>query len=342
MRIICAGASVLLLFSLVRAAEAEFLAFGPAPTRNFQPIQLIFLNLPFERAAALPAGDISLQVHSAESNVIATTQGPIESRLKFETNRTVVAARYGLTDLWEIGIDLPFISRFGGFLDPIIDEVEGVFGVGNIERDFYRNNTFGDFFVRRSEITLFEGNEETLEPGDFWISAKREVALGGRLPLLALRAAVKWPTGNPDKVTGSGEPDFALGIAAEYPIIDRLMVYGNLSVVFPPGPITPAELTLNPFLTQSFAAEYGFTNRWSAFLHQAVYQSPMHGTNTRLLDSDPVEIGLGVNFAWSKRLVFQLMAVDNISPVEPAADFSILLASKYRWPHETRADDEQP
>ena len=40
---------LLALSSPLEASEFEFA--GPAPTRNFQPIQLIFLNPPFETAA---------------------------------------------------------------------------------------------------------------------------------------------------------------------------------------------------------------------------------------------------------------------------------------------------
>ena len=57
----------------------------------------------------------------------------------------------------------------GGFLDPIIDEVEGVFGVGNVERDLYPNNSFGDFYVRKGQTKLFDGGKETLYPGDLAI-----------------------------------------------------------------------------------------------------------------------------------------------------------------------------
>jgi hypothetical protein len=324
-------AAILVGTCVVAHAQEPYRFVGPAPARNFQPIQFIFLHLPFERAATLGRGEIGVQLSSAEANEIATTQGRYESTLKFETNRTVLSGRYGLAPGWEVGLDLPFISRFGGFLDPVIDEIEYVFGVGNVERDLFPNNSFGAFDVKKNGVRVFHGDEETLELGDLWVSAKREFHLDPTWPVLALRAAVKAPTGDADKVTGSGKVDFGAGLAADHRAFARLMLYLNLSLVYPDGPITPLRLTLNPIFSQSFAAEYALTHRLTAMLHQAVYTSPMHGTETRLLDGTPVEIGFGLNYTWSEHLALQLLAIDNVSPVEPAADFTLLLSMATRF-----------
>ncbi len=316
------------------AGDPDFEFLGPAPARNFQPIQLIFLDLPFERAATIGWRQVALRVESAESNVIATTQGQIRSTLKFETNRTVLGARYGVGERWEVGIDQPLISRFGGFLDPFIDDVEGLFGAGNRERDLFPNNSFGAFIVARGDTILFHGGRQTLRPGDLSLSVKRQVSSGERWPLVAVRAALKIPTGSEDAVVGSGEPDLGVGVAAEKRALPRCMLYLNLNLVYPMGRVTPAELTLDPIFTESFAAEFAFARRWSGLLHQAVYTSPLHGTGVRLLDGTPVEIGLGANFSWSPQVGFQLLAINNVSPVEPAADFSLLFAMTLRTANE--------
>lgn len=324
--------SVLLLCwsGVVRAADEGPVFLGPAPTRNFQPIQLIFLNLPFERAEPLAHRSVTLQISSAEINEIATTQGPIESVLKFETNRTVLSPRYGVAPGWEVGVDVSFISRFGGFMDPLIDAVESATGTSNPERDLYPHNTFGDFFVRRNGTPVFTGRAQSLEIGDVSLLAKRALPIGDGWPLLALRGAVKFPTGREGGVFGSGKTDVGFGLAADQRVWERLMVYGNLNLVFPGGPITPARLTLNPIFTESVAAEMSLTKRVAALVYEAAYTSPMHGTGVRLLDGTPVEIGVGVNLGWSPRLGLQLLAIDNVSPVEPAADFSFMLVATVR------------
>ena len=329
-----AALAATLLAARLDAAEFDFV--GPAPTRNFQPIQLIFLNLPFESAATLEPGGIALLLQSAESNEIATTQGTINSTLKFETNRTVFGVRYGAFEGWEAGVELPFISRFGGFLDPEINWVEKLFGRVNPERDLFPNNTFGAFSVQRGDTALFDAGEENFQPGDLVMSLKHELRTPSQWPRLALRAAIKAPTGDAGAVLGSGQPDFGAGIAADYRAFDRLMLYMNVDVVYPIGPITDADLTLNPFVTESFAVHFAVTQRWSAMLHQATYTSPFHGTGTRLLDGTVVELGFGLNFAYSPLFGAQLLGIENLSGVEQAADFTLLLSLVYRpWAHAT-------
>jgi hypothetical protein len=302
----------------------------PVPTRNFAPLQLLFLNPPFEQAATLPPGDLGLLVQTAESNIIATHQGTIDATLKFEQNRTNFGVRYGLVEAWELGIDLPFISRYGGFMDPAINWVEEAFGAKNVERDLFPDNTFGGYEVDRGSTVLFSGGEVTFQPGDLVFSVKHQLAIPRPWPRLALRGAIKAPTGDPDEVLGSGEPDFGLGAAADYQPWERLMLYANLNLVYPVGPITDADLTLNPIFTQSFAAHLAITQRWSAMFHQASYTSPFHGTGASLLDGTVVELGLGLAFAYSERFNAQLLGIQNMSGVEQSADFTLMLALQWR------------
>ena len=307
-----------------------FAGYGPLPVRNFQPIQLIFLNLPFERARTLAPGRFDLHLESAESNEIATHDDEsIQALLKFETNRTVLGGSVGVAPGLDVGLDVPFISRFGGFLDPFIDTVESAFGASNPERKLFPHNTFGGFFVNRGDTVLFHGPKQQLELGDIWTSAKYEVWHPSGLPLIALRAAVKAPTGRAGGVFGSGKPDFGLGVAAEQQLLDWLVVYGNLDGIYPLGPITPGRLTLNPFLTEAVAGEARIYRSLSFVLQQQAYTSPVHGTGAALLEGTAVELTFGLNMSWSPFLL-QLGAIDNVSGVESAADFTLFLRLSYR------------
>ena len=108
-----------------------------------------------------------------------------------------------------------------------------------------------------------------------------------------------------------------------------LVAYGNLSVIYPVGAITPGHLTLNPMLTEGLAGEARLWRRVSFVLQQEAYMSPFHGNGARLLDGTVVELTAGLNVAWHSFL-FQLAGVDNISPVVSAADFSLFLRLAYR------------
>ena len=323
------GILSILAASVAAAQTEEFTGHGPLPVRNFQPIQLIFLNLPFERARTLPVRGFAIHLESAESNVIATTSSGVHATLKFETNRTVVGGRFGLLPGLEVGLDVPVLSRFGGFLDPFIDGVEHLFGTFNGERDLYPNNTFGAFTVDQGNTVLFHGRAQSLELGDIWASAKYEIWQRPGWPLVALRGAVKAPTGRAGGVFGSGKPDFAVGLALEHRLLDWLFVYSNLAVTYPVGPITAGDLTLNPFVTEGFGGEARIARHWSLVLQQETYTSPFHGTGALLMEGTVVELASGVNFAWEPFL-FQLGTINNLSKVAAAADFTLLLRMTYR------------
>jgi hypothetical protein len=229
-----------------------------------------------------------------------------------------------------VGIELPFISRYGGFMDPMIDWVEDLFGAVNPERDLFPQNTFGGFTVMRGDTVVFDAGEETFQPGDLVFSVKHELRMPPAWPRLALRGAIKAPTGDAGAVLGSGEPDFGIGAAADYRVFSRLMLYLNVDVIYPVGPITDADLTLNPFVTQSFAAHLALTRRFSAMLHQATYTSPFHGTGAALLDGTVVELGFGFNFAYNPWFGAQILGIQNMTGVAQSADFTLLLSAVYR------------
>jgi hypothetical protein len=327
--VICGALLALCAVMATHAAAQDFSGYGPLPVRNFQPIQLIFLNLPFERARVLTPYEFEVHIESAESNEIATATESLQATLKFETNRTVFGGSVGVGHGLEVGLDIPFISRFGGFLDPPLDAVEDFFGTSNPERRLFPDNSFGAFHVSRGNVVLFNGAHEQFEIGDLWLSGKYEVWHRPGLPLIALRGAVKAPTGSSSEVTGSGKPDVGVGVAVEHQFLSWLVAYSNLSVVFPVGPITPGHLTLYPFLTEGVAGEARLVNHLSLLLQQEMYTSPIHGTGTQVLDGTVVEFSGGLNFSWDPFLV-QLAAIDNVSGVATAADFTLLLRLSYR------------
>jgi hypothetical protein len=328
--LVAIGVVLLLGAGAAPAAEEEaFSGYGPIPVRNFQPIQLIFLNLPFERARVQPPGHFELHLESAESNEIATNQGNIDATLKFETNRTVLGGSVGVGHGCEVGLDVPMISRFGGFLDPFIDDVEHLFGNFNPERSLFPNNSFGGFSVQRGNTSLFSGHDQSFNLGDIWMSGKYEAWQREGWPLLALRAAIKFPTGRAGGVYGSGKPDFGLGLAAEHQFLPWLVTYANLALIYPVGPITDGNLTLNPMVTQGVSFEARLFRPLSVLLQEELYTSPMHGTGTGLLDGPLVELSGGFNVALQP-VLFQLGIVDNTTGVITAADFTLMVRMTYQ------------
>lgn len=303
---------------------------GPLPVRNFQPIRQIFLHFPVGAAKVLHDGEAKLSVETTQSNVIATDHGRIQALLKFEQNRTAIRGALGIGAGWEVAFDLPFLSRFGGFLDPVIDSTEDLFGAFNPERKLFPNNSFGGFRVLRDGQVLFHGPRQILELGDLAFSAQREVWKHKR-GNLAGRVAIELPTGRTSAVWGSGTVDLGAGLALDYELWpEHVWLYGNLGGIAPLGRVTQARLALDPFLQQAVAFEWLWSQWTSLFLQQELYTSPFRGLHSSVLEGTIVELAAGLSRRFGPAAVW-IAGVDNVSGVAQAADFSLMLGVHLRW-----------
>lgn len=298
---------------------------GPLPVRNFQPLRLIFLHLPFVAAHTVEAGELRLGVESAQSNIIATDHGAVEALLKFEQNRTALRASLGLWSKGELSLDVPFLSRFGGFLDPVIDTTEDLFSAFNPERRLFPNNSFGGFWVRRNRQTLFHGPKQYLELGDVAIEGKKEVWARTSGTRLSTRLAVEVPSGRASAVWGSGTWEIAGGLALDAPlIVRRVWFFGNVSGVLPLGRVSQAKLPVDPFLVQAVGFEWVANPRWSLFLQQHLFTSPFRDLHSAVLEGTVVELSAGVGYRRGPVTAW-IGGIENVSGVAQAADFTLML-----------------
>ena len=119
-------------FSVAAMSRAEEPAegFGPLPTRNFSPVQNLFLGMPAERATTLRKGTAQVRLESAQSNSVFDDGrfGEVDGRslVKMEQGRTALDLRYGMTEKLETGLEIPLLYRTKGFLEPIIEGIEAV------------------------------------------------------------------------------------------------------------------------------------------------------------------------------------------------------------------------
>jgi hypothetical protein len=177
---------------------------GPLQIRNHRSLSLPFLRLLPE--FGVPArGDRLWSVSWVVANDIKDYSDPSAPPMREDQETLRVALRYeeGLGKARAWWVEVPFVARGGGFLDPIIDWWHAhVLGWS----DPLRNNTpFGRSTVEIPGAGVF-GSAGGL--GD--ISGGMDISLGGGWQA---SCAVKLPTGAAEKLIGSGAPDGALGVS---------------------------------------------------------------------------------------------------------------------------------
>lgn len=315
---------------LAGGIEAWAEGYGPFPVRNFQPIQVMVLGMFGDRAAVVKKGTLDLRIEMADTNVVFDDRTPTTATMKFEQLRSGLFLRYGLADRLEVGIEIPALYRYRGFLDGAIKSVErATSGLAPV-RSSTRNKSFA-YNVTRDGRTLFSGGNEELGLGDITLFSKYQMlSESEEHPAVSLRLAVKAPSGDSGRFFGSGHTDVGVGLAVEKMVAAHWILYGNLNGIFPTGSI--AGLTLQPAMSGIVAAEYLWSPAVSLVAQFDYYSTPFHGTGTPVLDQGVTEVAAGFNYRLRNNLLWQVYGVENLDFIRGgAADFTLSTVVTYRF-----------
>jgi hypothetical protein len=305
--------------------------FGPFPVRNFNPFQQLVLNMPGDRAAVLSRGTLDVRLELAETAAVYSEQTPNASaQMKFETLRNGLFLRYGVTPKLEIGLEVPLLYRYTGFMSGMIEAVErATTGIAPARSALSHFDYI--FNVTRGGQQIANGTNGALGLGDSMIQLKyqllRETSF---IPALSLRTAIKLPTGDQSEFFGSGSPDFGFGLAAEKALGTRWILYGNFNGVVPTGRI--AGLPLSPTITGIAATEYLWSENLSLTLQFDYYTSPFRHVGLEVFDKGTTELVAGFSYRVAQHWLWQVYAIENIDFITGgAADFTLGLLFTYRF-----------
>ena len=131
-----------------------------------------------------------------------------------ETDRVALVLNLGLPRDWSVGLEVPWVSHRGGFLDSFIENWHDIFSLPQGGRDLVSNNRL-TYRYRKDGITLLDLQTKESGLGDVALNCAwqpiREDGPNGRA--LALGARLELPTGDADRLLGSGGTDLALWLA---------------------------------------------------------------------------------------------------------------------------------
>ena len=231
------GLWVLLSGGAALAAEAEPSPpeQGPFTERNQFPFNLLFLAFPARGGAVLAPHAKELLVVTDYANTFAGsdvfTSFTTDERVRLtstsvdtaqsmepgedlffvdtEQDRTALIYRWGTSRHIEVDVEIPFLSYRGGMFDPAIEWYHRNFGLANGGRDLYVQDIVQMVLTLDHDEYFMDHSPSTFEIGD--------VSLIGRFPLAdaprgaaALSVGMKFPTGDPESLGGSGSLDAGL------------------------------------------------------------------------------------------------------------------------------------
>ncbi len=227
----------LVLASLpVIAAPQTAGLFEPFTTSSMNPFTRLH-GLPSTRSAMLTprkAIDAHVQIELA-NNFTQNTNGTEAIVIDGESLRSNIVLGYGLSDRWEIGIEIPYIRHAGGHLDNFIERWHNLFGLPGGGRKDVPQDLLQYQYANGSGAAV-NLTSQSSGVGDITLTAGFLLKQGDSIrdARITLRGGVKLPTGNATRLLGSDGRDVHLGVYYSQPSflgIDSLFGHANVGVI---------------------------------------------------------------------------------------------------------------
>ena len=164
------------------------------------------------------------------SNTLNIDASAIESiYLDYETYRFNFSYQYGLSDNWNLKLDIPLLHQSGGFLDSSIDSWHQFFGLPRASRPFIEDNQYHINYTGETQ-SLVDLNEASTTLGDIQIAAARSL-INNNNTSMSLWAGLKLATGDKNKLSSSGATDFSTWLALNQRLADNWIMNLNAGMV---------------------------------------------------------------------------------------------------------------
>jgi len=316
---------LILLLTFILFSGGLALAFeGPLQVKNQFPLFLTVDSPRLESAAtetSFTAGFSYSSVYMVRSSASWNTN------LDMEVADLDLRYRKDIPGLFELGIEVPFLSFSSGFMDDFLKGYHKAFGFSDYGRSNRPENAFL-YEVRRNGATVIRGRNGRTGLGDIRLSAKREILAGD--PLVSLRIDVELPTGDASAGFGSGSFDTGAACLVNKRLGEKFMSYMNIGAVFP-GDLRAAEtVDMKTFLYGGAGVEAGPWGNLS-FLGQILFQgSPLPKTSIPQVDRTAALLSFGARYDAGKNLLELSITEDPNTAGAP--DFTLNLTYRRTFP----------
>jgi hypothetical protein len=303
---------LVLATGLPMAASARALTLVPFATTNQSPLVAVFGLPPAGEATVLPAGRTAVELRAdIASNFTADSRSGESILLDGESYRLALALRYGFSERLEFGLEIPYVLHRQGFLDRFIINWHDFFNLPQGGRDQSPRNRLEYRYVRSGSDQL-DLTDETDGLGDLrltggWQLWRKDASS------LALRASLKVPTGDADRLLGSGSTDFALWLSGSETFADRsLALFGAAGALVMSDGDVLADRQRNAVAFGTLGGGWRPFSR-VAFKAQVDAHSPFYrGSDLRELSGASAQLAIGGTVGITDALLLDIAVTEDI------------------------------
>ena len=319
-----------LLFSNV--SHAQYLL--PVKTKNMNPFIIGYGAVVPDSPYLLQKDEwaTSVKLELANNSITANTATE-EIFIDGETYLADINLRYGYSRDIELLVAIPLIYHSGGFLDQAIKSWHDLWGMSNDRRDVFPNNQL-QYEYSRNGNTMININSVTGGLGDMVLGLKyNNESLRNSATTVAYRVDLKLPTGDADKLTGSGAVDAALSVHAANKSLLRnvnTIVYGGAGLVaLGKGDILPD--IQNDFVGNAYFGAYWNTSQRLALIAQLSFQSSYYESDLDQLGANSFQLYLNAVYAGQDNISYEFGFGENLA-TDTTPDFLLYFAVNKRYP----------
>ena len=211
-------------------ANKHFTNYNPFETRD----QNLF-NLIHGQALPTNAHLIKKSQKLWSASLVITNALNIESQsneaiyLDYEAYRFNLSYQYGLNKNWNLKLDVPLIYQSGGIFDFAVDNWHEFFSLPRANRPFVEHDQHNVQYSYQTQ-TLLDFNEASTTLGDIQIAVARSIIENSHTTM-SLWSSLKLPTGDEDKLSGSGATDFSAWLALNQQLTNNWLMNINAGAV---------------------------------------------------------------------------------------------------------------
>ncbi len=348
--------NILLLFIIIMHTNAgagdnlQLKSRGPFQIRNQFPVSLQFLSFNADDAFTLNKNDFQVRLNYSHSNTFAQSPGVLNNfndsnkrldltsesvdnltgtdgnpdRLLIDSGigRINLNFKYGISDLFNLELDIPFMAYHGGFLDTPIEMIHHFAGFPYASRAMLKTNT-SQMFLSGNQRDLFFKAGDFGGPGlgDIVLIAKGQIFNSYTQGFaLASRVAIKLPTGNHKYLRGSGSFDYGIDLTATKTLRNSL-ISTNLSGVIPGKWKAMPQVQIKPSLSWILSYEYLWGKRISLILQNQVHSSYLGKEIHPEISKTSFEWTAGMKYDIGNRFRLSFAITENYINHNNSADF---------------------
>ena len=299
--------------------SAAPIPLSPIPWQEPAPLARLFLQQPFE--APQPDAGISLQILSANILLRGGRAGGFQYSVDEETASFAFTGQLVLGERLGLSLTVPLVVQYGGWMDPLIAGVEQLLNDESIRRGSKSFRTVVRFSAANGRVLEQLGPADSF--GDLTLGAHWWlVTQDGFRPALAIRGALKAPTGGP--LVGSGTWDVGAGVLAGWEA-GFFAAHVAFDVAVPSGRFEALDLSTRPY--GSIQLGFGFRTSDTFVLHLqgSGHTSPVLVADAPAFSVTDYYVLAGAEWQLAPGATLALSGVENVFSPGRGADFSVLL-----------------